>query len=259
MKFSASSLSFVGNDMKKLKKLDKEIGIEIFYEFASEDMWRHLLDECMEGREGEFSIHSPFFYADICYSPEKELIEELRAPFALYHRFNGSFYVLHSQGLGRLPENESERAALRERVIGRIERIAGVCADEGVTLAVENLFGGIGPLFNQQQYITLFDRAKNVRALLDVGHAVIGRYDISQVQRALGERLIGYHIHDNDGVHDQHRRAMNGSGSIDWSQFCRDLREYTPEASLVLEYAQAEPADYKTDMDKFKALTEAGV
>ncbi len=253
-KFSASSLSMLGGAMTGLKKLDKEIGIEIFYEFASEDMWRHVLSEAMEGRTGEFSIHSPFYFADICYSEEDELIRELMVPFDLYHRFNGQFYVLHSHGQGKLPEEADERARLREKVTGRIARLADICENEGVRLAVENLFGGIGPLFNQQQYIELFEQVPKAYALIDVGHALIGNYDIWEVQKALGSRLIGYHIHDNDGKHDSHRCIYDENGTADWEKFCQGVRAYTPDATLVMEYAHAALSDYKEDMDRLKVI-----
>ena len=254
IRFSASSLSALGGAVASLKRLDKEIGIEIFYEFASEDMWRHVLTEAMEGRTGEFTIHSPFHFADICYSEEKELFRELMVPFDLYHRFDGQFYVLHSHGHGKLPEDPDERARLREKVTGRIARFADICENEGVRLAVENLFGGSGPLFDQQQYIELFEQVPKAYSLIDIGHAMIGHYDVEEVQKAMGSRLIGYHIHDNDGIHDSHWRAFAENGIRDWEKFCQGVKTYTPDATLVMEYAHATLAEYKEDMDKLKEL-----
>lgn len=256
MTFSASSLSVPGPAMTGLKRLDKRLGIEIFYEFASEDMWTHVLDEAMEGREGEFSIHSPFFYADICYTPEEALFRELRTPFALYRRFHGRFYVLHSQGQGALPADAEGRARLRERVAGRVARFAHICREEGVVLAVENLFGPGGPLFDQEQYIELIRRTPEARALIDVGHALIAGYDVPQVQAALGERLIAYHVHDNDGRRDAHLRVGAPGGSFDWAAFARGFRAHTPQAALVLEYAHAAIGDYAEDMEKLKGLIQ---
>ena len=255
MKYSASSLSFPQGGLNNLKKLDRKIGIEIFYEFASEDMWRYVLGAAMEGREGEFSIHSPMYCADICETPEEELYRILRAPFGLYHRFHGSFYVLHSQGESPLPEGETERAKLREKVTKRIRCFSEICEAEGVTLAVENLFRGVpGPLFDEEQYLALFAEAPKAKALIDVGHAVLGRYDIWKIQEALGERLIGYHIHDNDGVHDCHWRMGAEHGVVDWERFCRGVGKFTPEAALVMEYGRANVGDYSEDRARLEEL-----
>ncbi len=255
MKYSASSLSFPQGALNRLKKLDQRIGIEIFYEFASEDMWRHVLEEAMAERKGEFSIHSPFFYANIGYMEENELFRELMVPFSLYHRFQGQFYVLHSQGQGPLPKDEGERSELRKKVTERIIRFSEICQEEGVTLAVENLFGGEkGPLFNQEEYLQLFEHAPEAKALIDVGHAMLGYYDIRKIQKVLKERLIGYHIHDNDGVHDSHWRIQAEQGVVDWKQFCEGVRTYTPEAVLVMEYAHAKESDYTEDMGKLEQM-----
>lgn len=253
MKYSASSLSFPQGSVRGLKNLDKRIGIEIFYEFASEDMWNHVLEEAMDQREGEFSIHSPMFYANVGYSDEKELFRELMVPFKLYHRFHGQFYVLHSQGEGYLPSDEKERAELRKKAVGRIKTFSEICEKEGVTLVIENLYHGTpGPLFNQEEYIRLFDEVPKAKALIDVGHAVLGHYDIFEVQRALKERLIGYHVHDNDGIHDSHWRMEAENGVVDWNKFCLGVKEYTPDATLVMEYARAKVSDYTEDMEKFE-------
>ncbi|MBQ8803739.1 MAG: sugar phosphate isomerase/epimerase [Tyzzerella sp.] len=253
MKYSASSLSFPQGSVRGLKKLDKRIGIEIFYEFASEDMWNHVLEEAMDHREGEFSIHSPMFYANVGYSDEKELIRELSVPFELYHRFNGQFYVLHSQGEGYIPSDEIERADLRRKVTERIKTFSEICESEGITLVIENLYQGTpGPLFSQEEYIQLFDAVPKAKALIDVGHAVLGRYDIYEVQKALKERLIGYHVHDNDGIRDFHWRMEAENGVVDWDKFCLGVKKYTPDATLVMEYVHAKPDDYTDDMEKFE-------
>ncbi len=253
MKYSASSLSFPQGALTGLKNLDKRIGIEIFYEFASEDMWNHVLEAAMEGREGEFSIHSPMYFADIGYTEEKELFRELRTPFGLYHRFHGQFYVLHSQGEGHLPSDEVERTELRKKVIRRIKDFSELCQEEGVTLVIENLFKGVpGPLFDQNQYLELFEEAPKAKALIDVGHAVLGHYDILKIQKTLKERLIGYHIHDNDGIHDSHWRIEAEGGVVDWKKFCLGVKEFTPEATLVMEYAHAKVGDYAKDMEKLE-------
>lgn len=253
MKYSASSLSFPLASARGMKNLDKRIGLEIFYEFASDDMWNHVLEVAMDGRDGEFSIHGPMYSANIGYTEENELYRQLTAPFQLYHRFHGQFYVLHSQGEGYLPTNEIERADLRKRITERIKKFSEICENEGVTLVIENLFQGIpGPLFNQEEYLQLFVEVPKSKALIDVGHALLGKYDIYEVQKALKERLIGYHVHDNDGVHDSHWRMDAENGVVDWNKFCLGVKQYTPDATLVMEYAHAKPNDYLEDMEKFE-------
>ena len=91
-----------------------------------------------------------------------------------------------------------------------------------------------------------------VKALIDVGHAVLGDYDICCLQENLREKLVGYHIHDNDGQRDWHWRFDTEGGIVDWPKFCQGAARFTPNAVMVLEYAQAEVGDYIEDVGKME-------
>ena len=253
MKFSASTLSMLAWGALDLKKLDSNIGIEIFYEWASRELWNHALAEAMPGRSGGFSIHSPFNFADTCKTPEEDLFRQWQEPFDLYHKYNGEFYVIHSQGNGPLPSSEAERKEMRIIATDRIARFADICEKNGIHMVVENLFDGKeGPLFGQEEFIQLFQDIPNINCLIDTGHAVLGFYDIYEVQKALGKRLVGYHIHDNDGKDDLHLRVGDSKGVIDWNRFFEGYAKYTPEATLVMEYSKAEIFDFTNDMKKME-------
>lgn len=56
---------------------------------------------------------------------------------------------------------------------------------------------------------------------LDVGHALLTRKDIYGAVTELGDRLAVLHIHDNDGVSDQHMAPY--MGKMDWERFLRAL------------------------------------
>ena len=59
------------------------------------------------------------------------------------------------------------------------------------------------------------------------------------MERLKGQ-ILAYHLHNNDGVHDSHRRI--GDGTLDFEIFMTWAREYTPQADLVVEYGM-ETAD----------------
>ena len=54
------------------------------------------------------------------------------------------------------------------------------------------------------------------------------------------KQILAYHLHNNDGVHDSHRRI--GDGTLDFDSFMAWAGEYTPQADLVVEYGM-ETAD----------------
>lgn len=242
-----------GGNCIQLKELDASIGIEIFYEWGSRELWNHALAQAMPGRTGSFSIHAPFTFADICSTEENDLFRQWQEPFDLYHQYHGEFYVIHSHGNDTLPSSEEERKALRAKVTERIARFSGICKENGVYLVVENLFDGPqGALFHQEHYLQLFQDVPDIGALIDTGHAVLGYYDIGRIQRLLGDRLAGYHVHDNDGKSDLHLRVGDRKGVIDWEAFFRGYVRHTPYAALVMEYNQAKIIDYRDDMEQMK-------
>lgn len=250
MKFTISSLGFMGPAITNMSGLPRDIGIEIFYEWGSSDYWEDSLRLIMKDREGEFSIHSPFVYADIALSSdENRLFEVLREPFDLYQRYDGTFYVVHTNGPLDHPMDIKKREELRKRVMDRLFRFEKICAREGIQMVVENLgFGrGIPTLFNQHEFVNIFKQMPHLKCLIDTGHAVLADFDIYEVQKSLKSSIIAYHIHDNDGEQDQHLRV--GAGCIDWDKFACGFCDFTPLSTIVLEYNQARVTDYIGDIE----------
>ena len=60
-------------------------------------------------------------------------------------------------------------------------------------------------------------------------------WKLSDVLRDLNNKLVGVHIHDNDGTADAHLPV--GCGNIDWNDYFAALKEYAPQATQVCEYA----------------------
>lgn len=58
---------------------------------------------------------------------------------------------------------------------------------------------------------------------LDTGHAMLLGKDLYTLIHQLGERIQVLHIHDNDGLDDEH--LFPYMGIIDWERFCRALGE----------------------------------
>ena len=106
MKYSISTCSFYKYRIRKLLDMPEDLGVEIFYEYGSRDMWNSFLD-ALPGRS--FSIHAPFAFVDIAEDcDEEKLFDVLRRPFDMYHKYNGEFYVLQActvrmSRTGRLP------------------------------------------------------------------------------------------------------------------------------------------------------------
>lgn len=171
MDFTVSALSFVGPKMKWMAQLPKDMGIEIFWEYGSEDYWKQMLPVLLSERSGAFSIHGPSVCEDISQAGNTEAImKRLCRPFDVYHQFHSRFYVLHTNG--KMPPNLTPEESAQRRAIA-LERIAAFqerCTASDVTLVVENVNGapGIPPLFSQTDFLDIFKQLPDLLCLLDM-------------------------------------------------------------------------------------------
>ena len=104
----------------------------------------------------------------------------------------------------------------------------------GVTICLENMFSGYrGKLYNACcsdiptacKYIdTLNDIAGQqcFAFCLDTGHLLLMGKDIKNTMIQLGDRIRAFHVHDNNGIDDQHLAPF--MGVQDWSRFVDGLR-----------------------------------
>ena len=119
--------------------------------------------------------------------------------------------VLHPSGR----VDASEQGSRSDHLRAGLEAMLKVAEQTGVKLALENMLPN-----------HLCSRAADVRTFLDefdtpllsvcfdVGHANVGPENIQQEITALQDRIIAFHLHDNDGTRDIH--VQPPYGSIDW-------------------------------------------
>lgn len=109
----------------------------------------------------------------------------------------------------------------------------------GIKIATENLGdnskSGFYNFFgDMKEFIKSYDRicgmgdnAKYLTVCFDIGHANTatrsGQQRPGDIIRTLGNKISVLHIHDNDGVLDQHKMPM--SGTVDWNDVLSALEE----------------------------------
>ena len=84
--------------------------------------------------------------------------------------------------------------------------------------------------------------------LLDTGHAHINNWNLTKVIAHLGPRLVGVHLHDNDGLTDQHLPV--GVGTIEWQPVFAALKKWASQTRLVLEYADTDSQELTTHVPR---------
>ena len=118
--------------------------------------------------------------------------------------------------------------------IEQYSKLIPVAKEYGVTICLENMFATFrGKRFEACcsnietacRYIdTLNDIAGETRFgfCLDTGHLLLLGKDIKNAMVQLGDRIVAFHVHDNDGVGDQHLAPY--MGIQDWNRFVEGLK-----------------------------------
>lgn len=190
------------------------------------------------------TFHGPF--EDICAASEpgslgrKQFVDSWKYAFDVYEEFGAESIVLHTHKVRDIQPADME--TLRGYVTDTIQEVAKIAIGRGVCLTVENVGHWVknNELFNEEQYIALFDQLpKEIGSLIDVGHALINRWDITHVIHTLGERIFSYHLHNNNGCGDTHRplfEAGNRYTEAEMKQLLLTTNRCSPNADWILEY-----------------------
>lgn len=178
------------------------------------------------------SIHAPFGPSYDISSPQDSIhergVEAIIDSIELASLLDSKFVIVHASdyldgGNGR--RMERARGVLREMSI--------VARESGLILALENLppgFLGQSP----EEIFTLLDGTDReaIAVCFDSGHANLSGHFIEYAE-ALLPHAVTTHLHDNDGLTDQH--LFPGGGSIDWTSFGSVYKRVGCRASMMLE------------------------
>ena len=249
MKFALSDLSFGGFRYLAPRALPDSMGLEIFYEFGDDYYWDAVIRSVYTKRPVlGFSLHGPCVGVNLAEESHDHYLTAYERFFHFAAKWDADFVVAHTNEAFR--ENEDR---VRTRVKFRLERLLALAAAYDVNLLIENV--GLRSkgtlLFDWHEYLNLLLEFPQAGALLDIGHAHINGWDLPNAVMRLGTRLRACHVHDNDGVDDQH--LCIGQGSLDWSGFYRAAKQSTAEMTLVFEYANTNLA---TALQNITQITE---
>ena len=133
------------------------------------------------------------------------------------------------------PLRKMEQAVDGKIALERLEELGDLFPD--VPLRVENTgTAADGTILPDQAEFTALCLERGFDVQIDIGHANANGWDIPRLLHDLKDRIRGYHLHNNDGIHDQHRRL--GDGTVDYDRLLPLIRRETPGAELVIEYTR---------------------
>ena len=183
--------------------------------------------------------HGPFFGLDIasldrCLSEYSAdcLLVGLEATRAL----GGSVMVIHT---GYMPQfSRGGRRHWFRNWKERMPRIVGRAMDLDITLALENTWDDRPEVL---LHLAELLPAGAVKFCFDTGHVnVFSRLSVERWWDAIGDRVVAIHLHDNDGLSDDHMAP--GRGTFDFPSLLRRVGAsgFLPLLDLEVELPAAE-------------------
>ena len=127
----------------------------------------------------------------------------------------------------------------------RYARLIPAAKKYGVRILLENMFSGRrGKIYSACcsdfdiacRYVDELNKLAGEERFgfcLDTGHALLLGKDIRNVMAMLGKRILAFHIHDNNGVSDQHVAPY--TGILDWDRFVDGLKRLDYHGALSFE------------------------
>ncbi len=184
-------------------------------------------------------LHGPLF--DTNLSSLKECMRRASVKFMqecieLTSKLSSDLLVVHAGSFpGDLPTSLMNKA--RDQLHTSLSELTKVAMNYGVTIGLENKQKSEDRelILYPDEHLEVVEafRDQGVRAVLDIGHAHTANGDLANYTRLLDDLIIELHLHDNNGVSDDHLPL--GAGSIDFEKFFEAVRHIGFTGPAILE------------------------
>jgi len=228
-----------------------------FVEFHNPQHWREMarwLDEL--GLTPVCSHTSAMDLVDISSTDEAVrgfVLAELRAMLPFCAFFKSPVMVVHPGG--KLQPGEA-RAGRWDQMRRTVTALLPDLEKHGVRIALENLMTSLGAVVEELLAVVQELSHPLVGVCLDTGHLNVTKGRPEAAVRAIGPKLFALHVHDNNGLSDQH--LPPGDGATDWTGFVSALKDVGYAGSLNLEVFDPKPLDGMASPDFIRRSLEAG-
>ena len=208
------------------------------YEKDIDEILASFDEELAEIRKNNLSIgqaHAPF----PAYIPGKPevldyMIEVYKKNILFCHRVGCKYLVIHGISLSK-KNREDTPESIKQLNDKLYKSLIPTLLDTDVVVCLENLFtkeGGevvAGVCSNPYEAVQMIDEYNEAAGkecfgfCFDTGHLNLLKQDMRGYIKIIGKRLKVLHVHDNDGISDQHKAPY--TGTIVWQDFCDELKK----------------------------------
>ena len=162
-------------------------------------------------------------------------------------RLGGQVMIIHIPTT-ELPEN---RPARMVQICKSLDSLEAFTRSHGIRLALENLDHDDFQML--ETLLAEYDPAY-LGLCFDSGHANLGGHGLDKLEQHK-DRLIALHLHDNDGISDQHKIPF--TGTIDWLRLTGVIAASAYQQCVNLEVG-IHHTGYKDEADFLRHSLQAG-
>lgn len=193
-----------------------------------------------------FSVHPAAWDTNLTSQTKvlRDATLQLHKDTILFASKIGAEQVVLHPGFSYSPAFDKKTAQRQAREA--TEELIEVAKPLGIRLAFENVGYNGSCLYTYDEFAAALDGLDDtVGYLIDTGHANINGWDIAKLIDKLSDRLYALHIHDNNGISDQHLPIYDGN--IKWQPIFDNIKKMRDDFELILEYAPSIPLERLTE------------
>ena len=233
-------------------------GVELFYPYNVSDEQKILYQEEVSKLTNKYNLdvvlHLPHGGANNLvnndYSLNENILKRMKDAMDFASIYNVKKLTLH---LG-CAFKECDRNKLLDKIIIALRDLCDYASKYQMNVMIENMpeFNELGYSVDEIKYLIEQTDRKNLKFILDTGHAHVSIYSIEDYIINLSKYLYHIHFSDNDGSCDQHKAI--GLGNIDFNMVFENLKKIGYQELHCLEIIFKTSDDlrkYNQDIEKF--------
>lgn len=170
------------------------------------------------------------------YLPDATVIEKIRKASVdvikediLFAREIGATRLCFHAGVREFPQFMDESC-----LDAFCKFISEIIDSKGIELAIENSpMSTISLCHLERHFDYLFAKFPQLKMVLDIGHQFTVTHEVLSFYKKFKDRIVEIHIHDNDGLVDEHKAI--GDGKIDYTLLFAQLKKDGWDGDITIE------------------------
>ena len=218
------------------EKIGPDVGFELLMMFDIPEFEENLKQNLELFAGGPLMFHEPVWGVEHSASRGSAAWEKGMHHLRLTRKYaeilHPAFMAYHLNNCAVTAENKDQ---MIRNALENLEEMREMFP--GVQLLVENTgTRADGTMLLDQAEFTDLCRGRKIPALIDIGHANANGWDIRKLISDLRGQIGGFHLHNNDGLHDLHNRLKDGT--LDFRELVPYMDQAEPDAARVIEYTR---------------------